>query len=139
MDFDLRENHLDLDFEDVITIYLKNGWGKQKSDYSTANLMEAFANTAFVATAYQKKRLAGWARAMSDGVTNTWIMEIVIDPDFQRKGLGTKMVDLIKRKYSRTALWAETYLKTKAFAEKCGLTTRDIMVVVSKGMENRSS
>ncbi len=133
MEFEIVEDCVDLDFEQVIAIYLKVGWGKRQSNYSQTRLQKAFAQSSCVVAAFRAGRLVGWARALSDGVTNTWIMELVVDPDCQRKGVGKRLLDSITNRYAHTAIWAETYLPTKTFGEKCGLTSRESMVVISKG------
>ncbi|MBN2351398.1 MAG: GNAT family N-acetyltransferase [Spirochaetales bacterium] len=129
---------MEIDFEEVITIYLNIGWGKRRSIYSAARLKKAFTQSSFVVAAFLAGRLVGWGRALSDGVANTWIVEVVVDPDCQRKGLGRRLVEAIEKRYSHTAIWAETYLPTKTFGEKCGLKARDGMVVISRGPQAHS-
>jgi GNAT superfamily N-acetyltransferase len=133
MEFTLLENCTDLDYEQVIGLYRKIGWG---CGYSPTALQTAFRQSSFVVAAFLDSRLVGWARALSDGVTNTWIMEVVVDPDCQRKGLGRRLMETIEKRYGHTAIWAETYVPTKIFGEKCGLKARDGMAVISRGPRN---
>ena len=135
MEFAFLEGCANLDYEQVIGLYRKIGWG---CGYSPAALRTAFTQSSFVVAAFLAGRLAGWARALSDGVTNTWITEVVVDPDCQRKGLGRRLLESIEKRYAHTAIWAETYLPTKSFGEKCGLKARDGMVVVSRGPQTNS-
>ena len=130
MEFTLLENCADLDYEQVIGLYCKIGWG---CGYSPTALQTAFRQSSFVVAASLDGRLVGWARALSDGVTNTWIMEVVVDPDCQRKGLGRRLMGAIEKRYAHTAIWAETYNPKKDFGEKCGLKARNGMVVISRG------
>jgi ribosomal protein S18 acetylase RimI-like enzyme len=47
----------------------------------------------WVAHAYHGDRLVGFARAISDGVTNAYISSVMVDPEFQRRGIGRQLID----------------------------------------------
>jgi ribosomal protein S18 acetylase RimI-like enzyme len=48
-----------------------------------------------VVSAWDDSKLIGFARATSDGVYRATIWDVVIDPDYQRLGLGRKLVETI--------------------------------------------
>jgi GNAT superfamily N-acetyltransferase len=48
--------------------------------------------------AYDGDRLVGSARIVSDGILHAMIYDMIIDPDYQRKGIGTKILNLIIEK-----------------------------------------
>jgi ribosomal protein S18 acetylase RimI-like enzyme len=48
-----------------------------------------------VISAWDEDNLIGFARATSDGVFRATIWDVVIDPDYQRLGLGRKLVETI--------------------------------------------
>ena len=48
-----------------------------------------------VVSAWDEDRLIGFARATSDGVYRASIWDVVIDCDYQRLGLGRKLVEIV--------------------------------------------
>ena len=48
-----------------------------------------------VISAWDKDKLVGFARATSDGVYRATIWDVVIDCDYQRLGLGRKLVETV--------------------------------------------
>ena len=43
--------------------------------------------------AYDGDRLVGFARAISDGVTNAYVSSVMVDPDYRRRGIGRDMLE----------------------------------------------
>jgi N-acetylglutamate synthase-like GNAT family acetyltransferase len=50
-----------------------------------------------VISAWEEDKLIGFARATSDGVYRATIWDVVIDADYQRLGLGRKLVETLLR------------------------------------------
>ncbi len=54
------------------------------------------------ASAYDGERLVGMGRAISDGVTDAYIQDVVVHPDYRRRGIGagivTAIVEFLKEK-----------------------------------------
>lgn len=48
-----------------------------------------------VISVWDKQRLMGFARATSDGVYRATIWDVVIHPDYQKLGLGRKLVETV--------------------------------------------
>jgi ribosomal protein S18 acetylase RimI-like enzyme len=48
-----------------------------------------------VVSAWDKDNLIGFARATSDGIYRATIWDVVVDPDYQRLGLGRKLVETV--------------------------------------------
>lgn len=59
------------------------------------DLHQAIANSNPVITLWDKERLIGCARAASDGVYRATIWDVVVHPDYQGLGLGSKLVETI--------------------------------------------
>jgi ribosomal protein S18 acetylase RimI-like enzyme len=54
-------------------------------------LEEAFRNSAIRCFAYHEERLVGAGRAISDGIWRAAIFDVVVLPQFQGKGIGTRI------------------------------------------------
>lgn len=48
--------------------------------------------------ALNKGRLIGMARALSDGVSDAYIQDVIVDPDFRGKGIGAGLVETLARR-----------------------------------------
>lgn len=99
------------------------GWGDQ-ADYQTDQLHAMFDGTDYVAVAKTDERTVGYIRAFTDYVSVAWIAEIAVHPDFQRQGVGKRLLDEVVRDLSKTAIYAEVTPGTEAFFARNGLKTR---------------
>ena len=67
-------------------------WAQERS---LEDLNVAIANSEPVISAWDERRLIGFARATSDGVYRATIWDVVIHPDYQGRGLGSKLVETV--------------------------------------------
>lgn len=71
-------------------LYSSVAWGAYTQD--AAGLHQAVANSSFVVTAWADTQLIGLARALSDDVSVFFLQDILVRPDWQRKGVGTALI-----------------------------------------------
>ena len=64
-------------------------------DRTIADLKIAIDRSEPVVSAWDEDKLVGFARATSDGVYRATIWDVVIDCDYQRLGLGRKLVETV--------------------------------------------
>ena len=123
MDIKKYENfHL----EEIINLYQSVGW----TNYLERNniLEEAYANSLCVLGAYDSDRLVGIIRAVGDGRTIVFVQDIVVLPEYQRKGIGTKLLKAVMDKYHdvyQMELLTDNTVKTKAFYRSVGFAASD--------------
>ena len=54
------------------------------------------ANSFAVSAAFDPAgRLLGMARALSDGVSDAYILDVVVHPDYRRQGIGRRLVSTL--------------------------------------------
>ena len=82
--------------EDIINLYQSVGWTNYLERIGI--LEEAYANSLCVLGAYDDDRLIGIIRAVGDGKTIVFIQDIVVLPEYQRKGIGTKLLKTVMDK-----------------------------------------
>ncbi|MCD4681299.1 MAG: GNAT family N-acetyltransferase, partial [Bacteroidales bacterium] len=104
-------------FADVIQLYSSNDWGIDK-DYLEEHVKGTFSNSTYSLFAFDKDKLVGFIRVFSDNFQTTWISEIVIHPDEQKKGVGSILLSRIIEKYGHTSIYAETFEGKEVFFEK---------------------
>ena len=129
MDIKKYENfHL----EDIINLYQSVGWTNYLE--RTGILEEAYANSLCVLGAYDSDRLVGIIRAVGDGRTIVFVQDIIVLPEYQRKGIGTKLLKAVMEKYKdvyQMELLTDNTEKTKAFYRSVGFTASDDMGCVA--------
>ena len=62
---------------------------------STERLWEMFVRSSHVFTAWQNDHVIGIARVLSDGVLQSYLCDLVVEPDIQRSGVGKALLNKI--------------------------------------------
>ena len=123
MDIKTYENfHL----EEIKKLYHSVGWMNYLERINI--LEEAYANSLCVLGAYDSDRLVGIIRAVGDGRTIVLVQDIIVLPEYQRKGIGTKLLKAVMDKYHdvyQMELLTDNTEKTKAFYRSVGFTASD--------------
>lgn len=94
------------------------GWNRMENEYNNP-LMTSYYHIAV----YDKDKLVGYIDCLSNGVTDAYIQDLMIHPNYQRQGIGTdlmnKMIGYLKEKniYMISVVFEE---RLKAFYEKFG-------------------
>ena len=118
--------------EEIKALYQSVGWTNYLE--RTDILKESYANPLCVLGAYDADRLVGIIRAVGDGLTIVFIQDIVVLPEYQRKGIGTKLLKAVMDKYSdvyQMELLTDNTEKTKAFYRSVGFSSSDDMGCVA--------
>ena len=116
----------EIDPEELISVFKSVGWNK-----SIDNIAEAFRNSWYI-LAYENHKLVGFARAISDEFYYTSIFDVVVEPEFQNKGIAKHMVERIKKRFEGTYFFL-TYTKGKRdFYSKCGFEENLFAMWISK-------
>lgn len=114
--------------EEITALYQSVGWTNylERSDI----LEEAYANSLCVLGAYDADRLIGIIRAVGDGLTIVFVQDLIVLPEHQRKGVGTKLLKALMDRYRdvyQMELMTDHTEKTKAFYRSAGFTASDEM------------
>lgn len=94
------------------------GWNRMESEYKN-HLLTSYYHIAV----YEKEALIGYIDCVSNGVTDAYIQDLMVRPDYQGRGIGTdlmeKMIDYLKNKhiYMISVVFDESL---KAFYKKFG-------------------
>jgi ribosomal protein S18 acetylase RimI-like enzyme len=81
--------------DEIIALYRAGGWWKDEFD--PAEIPRIISGSfAFVVAADKKTgRAVGMGRVISDGVSDAYIQDLVVFPQYRRKDLGTALVSLL--------------------------------------------
>lgn len=83
--------------EQLESLFLSVNW---ESGKFPEKLKKALDNSAAVFTAWDGDRLVGLANALDDGALTAYVHYLLVDPAYQGQGIGTALLDLMKKKYA---------------------------------------
>lgn len=66
------------------------GWERAEADYPAA--FDAYGTCVTARAAGGE--LVGWCAALSDGVRHAFLIDVIVDPGWRRRGVGRRLVDL---------------------------------------------
>ena len=90
------ENNLDnIDWKRVSNLFECIGWG-YRSPEKIEESFRASSHSCFFYTS--DNELIAFGRTVDDGIYYALLVDVVVHPDFQGKGLGRKIVDYLKSK-----------------------------------------
>ena len=83
-----------MDLSDIIRLLKSTYWADKRSDEQIEK--SARNSSCYGIYVEGEKKLAGFARVISDYATTYYLCDVVIDEDYQHKGLGTALVSYIE-------------------------------------------
>ncbi|QVK21786.1 GNAT family N-acetyltransferase [Mycoplasmatota bacterium] len=88
--------------------------------------MQALEKALYVYSAWDGEKLVGLIRSVGDGLTIFYIQDLLVDPNYQGKGIGTKLLEDTLKKFSdvyQIVLITDDKEKTVNFYKKVGLNS----------------
>ena len=82
-----RENH-DVDLTALKALRAVCDFANKDLDF----LAQQLTGARWVVHAYDRTRLVGFCRAISDGVSNAYVSSVMVDPEYRRRGIGREML-----------------------------------------------
>ena len=119
--------------EEVLPLYEAVGWTNytQKPEMLEA----AYKNSLHIIGAFNdEEKLVGVLRAVGDGASILFIQDILVYPEYQHQGIGTKLLQLTLDKYKNVyqiQLATDDSTKTFSFYESNGFTSLTSLNCVS--------
>jgi ribosomal protein S18 acetylase RimI-like enzyme len=97
--------------------------------YQEEVIEKALPNTLYGVCAYQGEKLVGMARIIGDGGMVYYIQDVIVIPECQRQGIGTRLMEAIMAYIHAHAshnsiIGLMSAAGKEAFYEKYGFTTR---------------
>ena len=109
--------------EEILNLYSSVGWCSYTNRPDM--LKHAFEHSLKILGAHDGEKLVGIIRAVGDGFSILFIQDIIVIPEYQRKGIGTKLLKTMLSLYPdvyQTEIITDSTEKTVFFYKSCGFT-----------------
>ena len=106
---------------EILGLYASVGWTAYTDD--PAALRNGFANSLLTLAAYEEAALAGLIRVVGDGHTIVFVQDILVRPQFQRRGIGSALLQAVLNRYAgvrQIELFTDDTPETAAFYRSMG-------------------
>lgn len=112
------------DSDEILNLYNSVGWCSYTN--RPKMLEHAFEHSLKILCAHDGNKLVGLVRAVGDGYSILFIQDILVLPEYQRKGIGTKLLKSMLGFYPevyQTRLATDKTEKNVEFYKSCGFLT----------------
>jgi len=92
MDINYKVTIEKIDWSEVSKLFQLVGWGNREAD----ELKCAFSKSSYVQFAYDKEKLVGFGRTVDDGKYYALIVDLIVIPEYQGKGIGSRILTDLK-------------------------------------------
>lgn len=117
MKLDIKEEFHSGDLEEMKAVYQSVGWIK----HSPEVIKQVFESSNVIVIVKAEEQVVGFGRALSDGVFNAAIYDIVVHREFQDQGIARKiMTRLLDRLQGVSCVHLISTSGNEEFYKKCG-------------------
>lgn len=120
-----KEN-VQLEKNDLENLYSSVGWNAYTNNLDV--LDKAITDSLNVITAWDNEKLVGLIRVVGDNHTIIYIQDILVNPNYQNKNIGTQLMNKTLEKYKnirQKTLLTEDAPDVRYFYEKFGFSSCD--------------
>ena len=113
---------------EILKLYSSVGWTAYTDD--PVSLEAGFENSLLALACYDGDRLVGIIRTVGDGNTIVYIQDVLVDPSYQRKGIGSTLIRAVLdrfRNVRQIVLSTDAQPSTIAFYESLGFRKMEDM------------
>lgn len=106
---------------EILALYSGVGWTAYTAEPEKLRL--GFENSLFTLGAFDGEKLVGIIRTVGDGQTIVFIQDILVFPEYQRRGIGSILLKAVLEKYDQVRqieLATDDTEKTIAFYKSLG-------------------
>lgn len=107
--------------DEILRLYNEVGWIAYTEKPEV--LEQGYKNSLLVLAAYENDELLGIIRVVGDGHTIVFVQDILVFPNYQRKGIGTALLKAVLDRYPEVRqieLVTDNTPKTVAFYKSLG-------------------
>ncbi|MFD2655123.1 GNAT family N-acetyltransferase [Gracilibacillus thailandensis] len=114
-----------LDLDTIFTLLQPTYWANERSKETIAHSIE----NSFSFGIYEKDKQIGFARVVSDQAVFSWILDVVIDSEYQGRGIGSFLMQcILEHPLLKNTKFALATKDAHRFYETFNFTERPCMV-----------
>lgn len=113
------KNSLNVNGQNFLSIIQSVGWD-QKRTFAISELDKAIMKSAAHYSIWIDDKLIGFSRVLSDLYLFTTIPELLVQPNFQKEGIGTQIMEEIINDFGHTIIFLGAHSGKEGFYEKLG-------------------
>jgi len=117
-------------FEQFVSLHEASGLIKsKKGTYTREQLYQAAQNSWYHISIYDQDQLIAFGRMISDGVYQALICDVMVDPSYQKQGLGKKIIEALLQKCKDSGIQSVQLFSAKGkqqFYKKLGFEEREL-------------
>lgn len=107
--------------DEILRLYASVGWTAYTERLEA--LRRGFDSSLLTLAAYEGAELLGLIRVVGDGQTIVFVQDLLVFPEYQRKGIGSALLRAVLKRYENVRqieLATDDTPKTKAFYRSMG-------------------
>jgi spermidine synthase len=81
--------------QQIIPLYRQAGWWGDITESDPDILKQIIQGSHCFAVALHNSEIIGMGRAISDGVSDAYIQDVAVKGEYQAKGIGTRLIEMI--------------------------------------------
>lgn len=82
---------------DIFELFETTGWNEAYK-LTSDDLYVALEKSWYLVSAYQQRQIVGFGRIICDGKVHALILDLIVHPEFQHKGIGSNILDKLVKK-----------------------------------------
>ena len=91
---------------DIADLRQAVGWNRMERDLSDPRL-----TTTLQLCAFEENHLIGYAQVISNHVTDAYIQDVMVHPDYQRQGIGTQLMEKLLSRLAEDGIYGQRHLR----------------------------
>jgi predicted N-acetyltransferase YhbS len=95
----------ELDLDQVIDVYRRSTLGERRPVDDRDRMRQMLERANLVVTAWDGDRLVGIARSLSDFCYATYLSDLAVDVEYQRRGIGRELMQRTQRAGGRATVF----------------------------------
>jgi len=115
----------------IIELYNQSGLPRPTDD--KARIQKMFDNSTLVVTAWDKDRLVGVCRCITDWVWCCYLSDLAVSPDYKKGGIGKRLIALTREKVGEQVMILLLSVPTAMeYYPKVGFTKEDRGFIINR-------
>lgn len=83
------------EIEQIKQLYLSNGWIDSQDGDTEELIKKIISHTYCFAIALDEEQIIGMGRSISDGVSDAYIQDVTVLPQYRKQGIGGKIINFL--------------------------------------------